>query len=186
MGSNGAEFDCVGYYASSKASIDENIMALANFCNVNLTPYSYLISLEYNLYGELFYRLLMDKLNIQSIGDFDESVFVKYKSPTSEKMLPGIKITPKSKPLYCARYKQDFEMGKYRNRSLKYVTEMQNFADKKGNGSFEAISGHDDLMMTQIQLAAVKETVTFKYFIDEIEETSNNEIVSDLYNIMNE
>ena len=186
MGSNGAEFDCVGYYASSKASIDENIMALANFCNVNLTPYRYLISLEYNLYGELFYRLLMDKLNIQAIGDFDESVFVKYKSPTSEKMLPGIKITPKSKPLYCARYKQDFEMGKYRNKSLKYVTEMQNFADKKGNGSYEAISGHDDLMMTQIQLAAVKETVTFKYFIDEIEETSNNEAVSDLYNIMNE
>lgn len=63
---------------------------------------------------------------------------------------------------------------------------MQNFADKKGNGSYEAISGHDDLMMTQVQLAAMKETVTFKYFIDEIEETSNNEIVSDLYNVMNE
>lgn len=186
IGDDGPEFECVGYYASSKASIDENIMALANFCNSNLTPYKYLISIEYNLYGELFYRLLMDKLNVTSIGSFDESVFVKYKSPTSEKMLPGIKITAKSKPLYCIRYKQDYEMGKYRNRSLKYINEMQNFADKRDNGSYEAIAGHDDLMMTQIQLAAVKESVTFKYFIDEMDDAQNNDAVSDLYAMMDE
>lgn len=178
-------FECVGYYESATATIDENINALASFCNVNLMNGRYIISLEYNLYGELFYRLLMEKLNITgSIGNFDETVFVKYKSPTSEKLLPGIKITAKSKPLYCTRYKQDYEMGRIKNKAMKYYVEMQNFADKKENGSYEAMGGHDDLMMAQVQLAAVKDSTTFKYFIDDMSEI-NEEATFNTYDFIN-
>lgn len=179
-------FTNVGYYASARASIDENIEALANFCNSNLSQDHYIISIEYNLYGELFYRLLMSKLEHASGNEvFDETVFVKYKSPTSEKMIPGVKITINSKKLYCNIYKQLFETGHIISPSLKYVTEMQNFVDKKENGSYEAVTGHDDLMMTHIQLAAVKETTAFKYFIDEMTSSNSKENEVDMYELMN-
>ncbi len=177
------KFINIAFYASSRATIDENIDALSSFCKNNLSKNTYIISLEYNLYGELFYRELIKRFDIEPDEDFDETLFVKYKSPSSEKMLPGVKITPRTKPMYCIKYKHYFERGLIESESERYCAQMENFADKKNNGSYEALTGHDDLMMTHVQLMAVTDTVEFKMFIDEIE-SNNDDNAIDVFSIV--
>lgn len=164
---HGYKFTCVAYYKSQYASIDENINALANFCVVFFKTDNYLLSLEYNLYGELFYRELKRKLDeLTYETTFDETLFARYKSPSSDKMLPGIKITSASKPKYCALYKQNYERGLIENQSEVYYIEMENFASADKSNRFSAVNGHDDMMMTSIQLEALRESASFHNFID--------------------
>ena len=39
---------------------------------------------------------------------------------------------------------------------------MENFSDVKGNGSYEASYGHDDIIMAEVQQAALMQTLKFK------------------------
>lgn len=49
------------------------------------------------------------------------------------------------------------------------VSELENFEDKNGNGSYAAAFGHDDLIMTFVQLPLLKNTTKYKDFMEEWE-----------------
>ena len=59
------------------------------------------------------------------------------------------------------------------------VVELENFEDKNGNGSYKASYGHDDLIMTFVQIPMVQQTSKYKSMMEEyieatVEESYNN------------
>ena len=49
------------------------------------------------------------------------------------------------------------------------VGELENFEDKNGNGSYRASYGHDDLIMTFVQIPMLKQTAKYKDIMEEYE-----------------
>ena len=52
------------------------------------------------------------------------------------------------------------------------ITEIENFEDKNGNGSYAASWGHDDLIMTFCQIPMLIQTPKYKFFIEEMEQNN--------------
>ena len=104
---------------------------------------------------------------IEKDGDidrFDENMFIKNKN-SHDKWIYGIQMTPKSKAIGCKLFKEKFEKGIINCLDHKYIYELQNFSDAKGNGVYKAITGHDDLIMTHVQLALIQElNIKYKQF----------------------
>ena len=76
----------------------------------------------------------------------------------------------------CLLFKEDFERGKIINKSTTFANEIINFCDN-GTGHYKASFGHDDMVMTGVQLEFVKQTLQYKY----IKETVGVSMSSDLF-----
>ena len=55
----------------------------------------------------------------------------------------------------------------YKKYSHIFYNELKCFCDKNGNGTYAAIYGHDDTVMSQIQLPLIYDTIQFKEFLEE-------------------
>lgn len=148
-------------------------------------------SLEWNTYGALFYQMLMN-LNEP---DYDEassfrwnlapegieiSNFVMYKKSSideqvigkakhTSKFMPGIKFTSGNKGTACSLLKMMFEKDQIDTDDLITIGELENFEDKNGNGSYKASYGHDDSIMTFVQLPLLTQTAKYKDLLEEFE-----------------
>ena len=121
-----------------------------------------LLSYERNTYGDLFYKQLIENAEKDPlVSAFDESIIVKYFNETGTKFNRGIKITSGNKTVHCKLFKEDFERGLITNDSLQTSIELGNFNDD-GTGHYKAAFGHDDLVMTMVQLTFVKNTLQYK------------------------
>jgi len=151
-------------------------------------------SLEWNTYGALFYNILMNlnepdydekssyRNNIITEG-IELSNFVMYKKISIEeqifnngskakhtsKYVPGIKFTGGNKGTYCSLLKMKFEKGQIDTTDLITISELENFEDKNGNGIYKASIGHDDSIMTFVQIPAVEQTPKYKEWVEEFE-----------------
>lgn len=151
-------------------------------------------SLEWNTYGALFYNILMNlnepdydekssyRYNIVFDG-IELSNFVMYKKSSLEeqmintggkskhtsKFIPGIKFTSGNKGTYCSLLKMKFEKDQIDTTDLITISELENFEDKNGNGSYKASTGHDDSIMTFVQIPAVEQTPKYKEWLEEFE-----------------
>ena len=47
--------------------------------------------------------------------------------------------------------------------------ELENFEDKNGNGTYKAGYGHDDIIMTLVQIPMLMQTPRYKDYIEEYE-----------------
>lgn len=155
-------------------------------------------SIEWNTYGALFYRILMNlcepdygentlwRFNILPEG-IDLSLFAMYKknsvddnpiksSKHTSNYMPGIKFTSGNKPTACTLLKMKFEKQQISTSDLITIGELENFEDKSGNGSYKASYGHDDSIMTFVQIPMLEQTPKFKELIEDIElhNTSKN------------
>lgn len=148
-------------------------------------------SLEWNTYGALFYKVLM---NLNE-NDFDEKSlmyrfnnvpegielfnFVQYKKGSAEetiigqennsKTIPGVRLTGSNKPTGCSLLKMLFEKKQIDTTDLLMIGELENFEDKNGNGTYKASFGHDDIIMTCIQIPLMQQTLRWKNFIEDFE-----------------
>jgi hypothetical protein len=86
-----------------------------------------------------------------------------------------------NKTKHCLLYKEDYENDMLINDSAEYLTELNNFTDK-GNGTYAASFGHDDMVMTEVQLTFVRQTLQYKLLRDEFEAVSEVEITTAEYN----
>ena len=50
------------------------------------------------------------------------------------------------------------------------ISEIENFEDKNGNGSYAASYGHDDIVMTLAQIPMLQQTAKYKEICEEINE----------------
>lgn len=160
----------VGYMRSNDKDDIECCTMIYEFCRLYLTVNRYLISLEYNLYGELWITHFKKFIEQDNPSDFLMDCFVKYYNEAMTKYRYGVKMTPKSKPLACKLFKTDFERGLIENPSSLFLSELKQFGDTNGNGTYKAMIGHDDMVMSQIQLVLAKGSLQFEHLLDDFSE----------------
>ena len=155
-------------------------------------------SLEWNTYGALFYKILM---NLNE-NDYDESSLYRFnivqeglelfnfalykKGPLDDtilgqqnnsKTVPGVRLTSSNKPTGCSLLKILFEKGQIDTTDLVMIGELENFEDKNGNGTYKASTGHDDIIMTCVQIPLLQQTPKWKNFVEDFDliiKTQNN------------
>lgn len=161
-----------------------------------------IISIEWNTYGALFFRILSnlndneydmdnswrwnvtpdpDGLDLSHIirykkQSLDEEIASNGKRKSTSNLIPGIKFTAGNKNTACSLLKIELEKEQVILNDLITVGELENFEDKNGNGSYKASYGHDDNIMTCCQIPMARETAAWKSWIEEYElsKTENN------------
>ena len=142
-----------------------------------------LISFERNTYGELFVNQILDNYmkNAPGCGNFDPSCIIKYYNDSGTKFTYGIKITSGNKTAHCLLYKEEYEKDTLINDSAEFMVELNNFQDD-GSGHYKAIFGHDDMVMAEVQLTFVTETLQYKLFKEEFEAGVDAVLPDNIYN----
>lgn len=164
-------------------------------------------SLEWNTYGALFYKILMNlnendyeedslyRFNVVPEG-IELFNFIMYKKgkldetilgqENNGKTIPGIRLSSSNKPTACSLLKLLFEKKQIDTTDMLMVNQLENFEDKNGNGSYQASIDHDDIIMTCVQIPLMQQTPKWKNFIEDFELNKiNNNINSNYINDMN-
>lgn len=168
------KLECIGYFKSNSLTRDLATLSIQVFitqlCNQERT----LLSFERNVYGEMFIKQMLENTdkNVPGCNGFDQSVFVKYYNESGTHFSYGVKITAGNKSAHCMLYKEEYEKDVFINDSTDYMIELNNFSDN-GNGKFAASFGHDDMVMAEVQLTFVCETLQYKILKDEYESGTN-------------
>lgn len=162
------KLECVGYFKSNELPREQCLFSLQNLICTYMNMDRTLLSYEYNTYGELFYRDLMDNIekykNIQQ--KFDTSILVRYYNESGSRFTYGIKLTSGNKTSHCLLFKESFERDKIINNDPIFISELSSFIND-GTGHYKASFGHDDMVMATIQLEFVKSTLQYKIMRDE-------------------
>lgn len=175
--------ECIGMFKSNINLLKDCITSLqlltCMYCDFN----KLLISFERNIYGELFLNNIYKNIEINQLMSekFDLSCLVKHYNEGNKKYQIGIKITSGNKTTYCLLFKNSYERGFVVNNNSVYTKELYNFCDD-GNGHYKASFGHDDIVMSQIQLEFVKQTLQYKFLRREFEDMNDGEKSDQLYN----
>lgn len=161
---NSVYTETVGFFKYNKVNAEQATLVLKQFCQNYLDINKYLISLEYNLYGELFAKYIIENIEKDpaNVHRFNEDVIMKYWNDEMTKYTLGKKITSKTKQLGTSLFKQYFEKCEIINRSTLFLNQVANFTDSKGNGTYAASFGHDDLVMAQLQMVFVIDNPQYK------------------------
>lgn len=174
--------ECIGYFRSN--CIDRELATIALqelivlYCNQDKT----LLSFEKNTYGDLFYYQMIDNVEkIPNLNRFDQSLIIKYYNETGSKYVHGIKLTSGNKTTHCKLFKESFERDKHINDSMRMFIELGNFNDD-GTGHYKAVFGHDDMVMTGVQLEFVKKTLQYQLLKNEFDDEKLGYENDDIYN----
>jgi hypothetical protein len=160
-----------------------------------------IISIEWNTYGALFYNIIsnlnepdydtennyrfnllkngLDEVDLSLIaqykkGNIDDQILGKIKHTSN--YIPGIRFSSGNKNTACALLKMEIEKGSILIIDLITIGELENFEDKNGSGTYKASYGHDDVIMTFVQIPMLKQTSKWKDWVEEYElsKTQNN------------
>lgn len=159
--------ECIGYFRSNKVKMQDCATTLQLLYVLLCNPNATLISIEYNTYGELFLNYMYRNIDKDKIlSAFDTGCIVKYYNDTGSNFKLGIKITPGNKTPYCLLFKDSFESGKSIITNADFMSELSNFCND-GKDHYRASFGHDDIIMSAVQLEFVKDTLQYKMMRDE-------------------
>ena len=178
------KLECVGYFRSNQLTRENATLSIQVFVSQMCNPDRVLLSFERNVYGDLFTRVLQENYdkNVPGCRNYDNSVLVKYYNDAMTKFDYGIKITSGNKSKHCLLYKEAYENDIFINESAEYMVELNNFTDS-GNGHYAAAFGHDDMVMTEVQLTFVRNTLQYKWLKDDFEDHAGSNYVADnIYN----
>ena len=196
-------FEQVAFWRSNTVDIEKAAVEFwVMMCQLFRSDLSnVIVSIEWNTYGALFYNyicLLNETENFKDslwrfniCKEFDTSVLCHYKKANmneeiagiknkNAKTIPGIRWSAESKKTGCAMLKMMIEKGELIIRDIVQIGELENFEDKTGSGSYKASYGHDDMMMTLVQLPMVLQTGKYKEFIEDISERSKLDSLGEL------
>jgi len=176
--------ETIGYFKYNKVNAQQATTVLKEFCSNYLDINHYLVSLEYNLYGELFAKYIIENIekDPQNVHRFNEDIIMKYWNDEMTKFTLGKKITSKTKQLGTALFKQYFEREELINTSIQFLSQLSNFCDTKGNGTYAASFGHDDLVMAQLQMVFALENPQYKSLCQMFLATLNAIEINNTYN----
>lgn len=180
-------FEEVGYWYSNVtslelASVDFWIM-YAYYFNSDRCR----ISIEWNTYGALFYRILnslnepeefpeynyrfnyaAEGIELENIVYYNKNMMEgQVEVKIEKKALPGIKITPANKIEGCSMVRMYLNNGSLIVYDVRTISEIENFEDKNGKGSYQAVWGHDDIVMTLVQIPLLMQTAAYAEIIEE-------------------
>lgn len=187
------KFEQVGYWHCNTIDLEQASLEFWVLYGQLFNPNKTIVSVEWNTYGALFYNYLKNlnepeympeaswRWQVNPLGEFDLANLIRYKKGSQEdnianlngfknsKTIPGIRLSHATKISACALLKMMLEKFDVIITDLLTVSELENFEDKNGNGSYAAAYGHDDLIMTFVQLPLLKNTTKYKDFIEEWE-----------------
>ena len=182
------KLESVGYFRSNELDINLTSLSLQQLCLLHCSEDRYMISIEYNTYGELFYYQMKshcdeDEANIRN---FDLGCIVKYsnnRTLTSNKLdLPGIRITSGNKTTACILFTHLFERNEIINKRRQFLLELEKFCDD-GTGHYKASFGHDDIVMSMVQLVFVINSLKYKTYKESMRQISTyNKYTIESYN----
>lgn len=169
------KIECIGFFECPNIDLNSAAESLIQILNNFCSPDNTIVSMEYNTYGELFHKYLMDFIENGRVR-FQDDIFVRYFTDNGRKSICGLKINSHNKPVLCTLFKQKFEAGEIVNQAFQFMRQLENFSDVKNNGSYQAVIGHDDLVMASVQLVGVMDTLRFRDLVDSIlsEGSDNN------------
>lgn len=156
-----------------------------------------IISIEWNTYGALFYTYIQNLNEPDENGEnnnnwrfaysqngIESYNIVRYTKQSQEdviagigknsKTIPGVRMTRSSKKTACAMLKTMINKEELIITDLTTVSEIQNFEDTKKSGSYQASYGHDDIVMTLVQIPLIKNTTKYKNFMEDIHDNELN------------
>jgi hypothetical protein len=160
-------FETVGYFRTNIKDDKECCHSIAEFINLYCHHNRYLYSFESNLYGDLWKSNFVNLADTEFTANFTMDNFIKFYNENLTKYRYGVYMSYKSKQLACKLFRNAYTKGNIRNDSLIFFNELKCFCDKSGNGTYKAIYGHDDMVMSQIQLTLIYDTIQFKEFLEE-------------------
>lgn len=187
------KFEQIGYWHANTVDLEQASLEFWVLFGQLFNPMKTIVSVEWNTYGALFYTYLKNlnepeympeanwRWQVNPCGEFDMSCLVRYKKGSQEdriancngfkssKTIPGIRLNHATKISSCALLKMMIEKFEVIITDLLTVSELENFEDKNGNGSYAASFGHDDLIMTFIQLPLIKNTAKYSSYMEEWE-----------------
>lgn len=189
------KYEQVGYWRSNKVDLEHAALEFWLMYKQMFDSTKALVSIEWNTYGALFYNYLI-QLNEKSympeaswrfyfVDEFDTECIIRYKKGSQEeviampgmlknaKTIPGIRFTSANKKVACALLKMMIEKNIIDITDLVTISELENFEDQNGSGSYKAAYGHDDLIMTFCQLPMLENTAKFKDLMEDFEENRN-------------
>ena len=194
-------FKHVGYWRSNEVDLEHATFEFWLLASQLFNGENCIWSLEWNTYGALFYRMLMDlneddfdidnsyRFNISKDG-VELSNFCLYKKTSMDEQIigklqfkntnfiPGIRFTSGNKPTACSLLKMLFEKEQIETSDIITLGELENFEDKNGNGTYKASYGHDDIIMTFAQVPMVMQTSKYKQILEDLEEARITGIVN--------
>lgn len=187
VASDSIKLECIGYFKSNTLTREDATHSIQAFMCMMCHPDKTLLSYERNTYGDLFLKQMQENYdkNVYGCSNFDISLLVKYYNDNFTHFNYGIKITSGNKTKHCLLFKEQYEHDTISNDSAEFMTELHNFTDK-GGGTYAAVFGHDDLVMSAVQLTFVKETLQYKLLKDDFEETANAVVPDNIYNAYDE
>ena len=183
----------VGYWRSNEVDIEHAALEFWLLASQLFNGDNCIWSLEWNTYGALFYRILLDlnendydeeslyRFNMSRDG-LEMNNFVMYKKSSMDeqiigksnysnsKFIPGIRLNSSNKPTACSLLKMLFEKRQVDTTDMLTLGELENFEDKNGNGTYKASYGHDDIIMTFVQIPMVQQSLKYKNLLEEMEE----------------
>ena len=165
------KMECVGYFKSNTIPREDATHSIQTFMCLMCHQDKTLLSYERNTYGDLFLKQMQENYDKQVYGcaNFDISLLVKYYNDNFTHFNYGIKVTSGNKSKHCLLFKEQYEHDNIINDAAEFMVELNNFTDK-GNSTFSAAFGHDDLVMAAVQLTFVKETLQYKLLKDDFED----------------
>ena len=187
------KFEQIGYWHCNTVDLEQASLEFWVLYGQLFNPNKTIVSVEWNTYGALFYNYLKNlnepeympeaswRWQANPLGEFDLDNLIRYKKGSQEdnianlngfknsKTIPGIRLSHATKISACALLKMMLEKFDVMITDLLTVSELENFEDKNGNGSYAAAYGHDDLIMTFVQLPLLKNTAKYKDFMEEWE-----------------
>lgn len=160
-------FKTVGYFRTNILDDKECCRTIAEFIDLYCDHNRYLYSFESNLYGDLWKSNFKQLAEVEFTKNFSMDNFIKFYNENLTRFHYGVQISYKSKQLGCKLFRTAFTKNYIINDSHIFFNELKCFCDKNGNGSYAAIYGHDDTVMSQIQLPLIYDTIQFKEFFEE-------------------
>lgn len=184
-------FEQIGYWHANTVNLEQASVEFWLLMNQLFAGNNerVMYSIEWNTYGGLFFNYLMNlneqdyyreynwRFNIAPELDLNNVVRYKQRFEVDEggikikkaKLIPGIRFNGQNKVTACSLLKLMIENKYIRILDFFTISEIENFEDKNGNGSYEASYGHDDIVMTLAQIPMLQQTAKYKQMCEDLE-----------------
>lgn len=173
----------VGYFRSNSTMLEDYIYALIELCIKYIDLKKTIISVEWNLFGELFMKCVYNEIEKPGfpINKFNEEIFLKYYDKNKAKYINGVRLNKQNKGAACHQLQQDIIQSNIIATDKIFLNELANFGDVNGSGIYKAIYGHDDMVMSALHLEFIRESIQYENILDLVFNPNNLES-SDSYN----
>jgi len=164
----------IGLYRSNDQEPKEVaniVMEIVKFLGIDNT----LINFEVNAAGDYFYKCLEEDDEF-----FDDLVIQTSHSKIAKIQRPGVKTT-NQKVNYCKELKTQLRYGQVEVYEWETIEELKVFGMNKDKTSYEAMKGHDDIVMSMVINMGIKQSFNYSEVLKDVLELYSKEQLDLIY-----